>query len=69
MREARFMYECRWCHAEFWNGQDCSLEYAMKTLVHGHTGPATRSDHALHQCGKHRHGIADLIGYQIVETD
>ena len=71
-KDARFRYRCRQCGAEFWNGQDCSEELALRTLAVGQKIAAARSDYAVHNCDRTWHsgriGLADLIGYEIVET-
>ena len=73
MKEARFRYKCRMCGDEFWSMECCAVGAARlyilghEKLVHASSVPVDKV--VAHECSNERVGLADLIGYEIVETE
>ena len=74
MKEAQFEYKCRRC-GKIDRNPCCSPDMAWRILVEitmsGKGGDAARGGsiylHTSHRCGDGGEGLADLIGYRVVE--
>ena len=65
MKEARFVYKCRYCGAKFQSMTCCNVDIALAKVLVASDVPKTST----HNCRANRVGLCDLAGYNIVETE